>query len=293
MSAQVNGTAETSTALVLRQDASTALEPTSIDEAFRMCETLVKSGLLGKNIQRPEAAFAILVAGRELGLTAMQSLRSIHIIEGKPTLAADLMVALVKRSPVCNYFKLIESTDTIATYATDRRGEGETRMSFTWDEAVAAGVTGKQNWRTYPKAMLRARCIAALARAVFPDLLMGIYETDELSREPVNSNSRPVPIRAEVVSTAPTETMAAKGDRWVKILGSAETPAQLKMALTDVRAELESLGLSDGIDELKVVLNDAYAKRKTDIAAAVKARKQAEAVPAAEDAAREPGEDDA
>lgn len=167
-------------------DATRAFEPRDISEAERLCGILVASGLLPKSIQRPEAAFAIVAAGRELGLTAMQSLRSIHIIEGKPSLSADLAIALCKsRADVCKYFMLVESSDQIATYETLRAGDPKpTKMSFTWADAQRAGVTGKDNWKKYPPAMLRARAGMALARAVYPELLMGIYDPDEIAPEP-------------------------------------------------------------------------------------------------------------
>ena len=71
-----------------------AFEPPGIPEAVKLAQILVASRLLPRAISTPEAAVTVIMAGRELGLTAMQSLRSIHIIEGKPTMSADLMVAL-------------------------------------------------------------------------------------------------------------------------------------------------------------------------------------------------------
>lgn len=186
-------------ALVKATDPTRAFEPRDIDEGYELAKLLVASGLMPRGVQRPEAAFAIIAAGRELGLTAMQSLRSIHIIEGKPTLSADLVAALCKsRSDVCQYFRLVESTDKVARYETQRRGEpAPTSMSFTIEDAQRAGVTGKDNWKRYPAAMLRARCITALARAVYPDLAMGVYDPDEVAPEPVYAGP------AEIVRTVP------------------------------------------------------------------------------------------
>lgn len=161
--------------------ASTAFEPASIDDALRMAEVLCASGLMPKGVNRPEAAFFLIATGRELGLTALQSIRALHIIEGKPSMSADLMAALVKRSAQCEAFRIVKSTAQTATYATVRRGEGETVMSFTIEDAATAGLAGKGTWQKYPAAMLRARCAAALARAVYPDVLLSVYETDELS----------------------------------------------------------------------------------------------------------------
>lgn len=189
--------------------ATRAFEPANVDEGYELAKLLVASGLLGKSIQRPEAAFAVIAVGRELGLTAMQSIRSIHIIEGKPTLSADLIAALCKSRPdVCLYFRMVESTATVARFETHRKGEPEpTPMTFSIEDAARAGVTGKDNWKKYPAAMLRARCITALARAVYPDLAMGIYDPDEIEDAPVVQQPR-----YEVVRQAPTPPPAPVND---------------------------------------------------------------------------------
>lgn len=194
---------------VAKADATRAFEPNSIDEGYELAKLLCASGLLPRGAQRPEAAFAIIATGRELGLTAMQSLRSIHIIDGKPTLSADLILALCKSRPdVCVYFRLVESTERGATYETQRKGEPEpTRMTWTWEDAQRAGVTGKDNWKKYPAAMLRARCITALARAVYPDLAMGVYDPDEVVQEPAVYAGQ-----AEVVRPAPSTAKSEPSD---------------------------------------------------------------------------------
>jgi len=204
-----------STALATTTDRRTdvaAFEPASIDEALAVSKLLVSSRLLPRSITAPEAAFAVIVTGRELGLSAMQALRAIHIVEGKPTLSADLMVALVKRSEACLFFRLVESSAAVATYEAHRRGEpSPTRLSFSMDEAKAAGVTGKDNWRKYPAAMLRARCAAALARAVFPDLVLGVYDPDELAPTvDVTPAPAPAPITVEAAPVAPAPARRQK-----------------------------------------------------------------------------------
>jgi hypothetical protein len=135
---------------------------------------------LSSAIKTPAAAFVVIATGMELGLSPMQALRGIYIVQGKPVLSSDLLVALVKRSPVCLFFRLIESTGERATYETHRKGEPEpTALTWTADDAKRAGLLSKDSWRAHPAAMLRARCAAALARAVYPDLLLGVYEESE------------------------------------------------------------------------------------------------------------------
>lgn len=207
----------------LRTDKS-VFEPRDMSEAMQLAQKLVAGRLLPKSVATAEAAFTIIVTGRELGLSAMQSLRGIHVIEGKPTLSADLMVSLVKKSPECVFFRLVETTAQIATYETRRQGEPEpTRMSFTIAQAHAAQVTGKDNWKKYPDAMLRARCASSLARAVYPDLVMGIYDPDEL--EPARQEP-PVDVTPPRRPTQPRQqsTVTVEPARPVIVETPAQTP---------------------------------------------------------------------
>lgn len=264
-----NGSVMTSTAAmtlagtgpaVVKADQTRAFEPRDISEGYQLAKLLVGSGLLGRNVVRPEQAFTIIAAGRELGLTAMQSLRSIHIIEGKPTLSVDLIAALCKSRPdVCVYFRMVESTAERATYETQRKGEpSPTRMSWTIQEAKDAGLVGKDNWRKYPAAMLRARCITALARAVYPDLAMGLYDPDEIdttSSPPQASGSRP-----EVVVTTDAPSVE---DRAFQDLCDRVDAAETVAALGQVAAAATKMARSKKLTKEQYdSIKEAYAKKK-------------------------------
>lgn len=233
----------------LRTDRA-AFEPRDLTEALHVSQVLVASRLLPRSITTPEAAFAVIATGRELGLSAMQALRSIHIVEGKPTLSADLMVALVKRSDPCLFFRLIESTGARASYETHRRGEpSPTRMSYTLEEARAAGALSKDNWRKFPASMLRARCASMLARAVYPDVVLGVYDPDEIAEVPsgvvevtATATRVDVPVRrveavraVPVVEEQPVEAPAAPPAEDVSpalaaAIAAVETAADLRAA---------------------------------------------------------------
>jgi hypothetical protein len=274
---------------LVKADASRAFEPGSIGEAMKLAQVLVASRLLPRSVATPEAAFAIIATGRELGLTAMQSLRSIHVIEGKPTLSADLVAALVKsRADVCEWFRLVRSDAQVATYQTKRRGEPEpTTMSFSWEDAQRAGVTGKDNWRKYPAAMLRARCITALARAVYPDLAMGIYDPDEIG------DVTPAPGNYEVVATdlpqSPKEDTEAFGNALDK-LAECATVGQVNAVAKQIAAAHKAGRLTDAqLEGLKV----AVASKRASLAKPAPEPPPSE--PRAEDDGpshdREPGEE--
>jgi hypothetical protein len=236
-------------------------EPNSITEAMTVAKTLVASRLLPKAVTTPEAAFAIIMTGREMGLTAMQSLRSIHVVEGRPTMSADLMAALVKRSPECEWFRLVSSTAEVAVYEAKRRGEPEpTRMSFSFDEAKAAGLTSKDNYRKFPAAMLRARCIAALARAVFPDVMLGVYELDELTPAPPQvAAAKREELAGEAVQPDVAESAAACANFRIGI-DSSKTTTELEEVGKAIGAAFKQ-GTLTRDDRNR--LGEAYAAKKT------------------------------
>jgi hypothetical protein len=168
------------TAIVRHENGASlgALEWQAMNDQAR---TLVQSGFLPKAINTPEKAVAVMMTGRELGLGPMQALRSITIIEGKPALSAELIAGLVYRRVPGAVLRVVESEASHCIVEAARPGGAKpTRICWTMEDAKAAGLTMKDNWKKYPRAMLRCRAITEAARAVFPDATMGVYDPDEL-----------------------------------------------------------------------------------------------------------------
>jgi len=283
----------TALATIDPRDDERAFEPVNMPTAEQLATKLFASGLLNRGINRPEAALALIITGREFGLTAMQSLRGMHIIEGKPTLSADMIVALVRKSGACESFRMIESTAKIATFETRRVGdEGPTRMSFTIEEAQAAKLTGKDNWMKFPAAMLRARCSAALARVVYQDVVAGVYDPDEIE-EPKPRRVRDVTPPTDAPAAGPVVEDAAEVDpepaRVRAALEAATTPEELaaawKSTTKEVRKHDDLIALKDA---RKAALS---APTPAPVAAPVVAEKPAAPPPAATPAPAAEGED--
>lgn len=163
-------------------DAFSIFNPDVMNGAMQVAKQIAQSTIIPRALQgKPGDVLVVLLTGREFGLQPMQAMRMLHVVDGKPVMAADLMVGLcLGRREVCEYFVLVESTADRATYKTKRVGTQEVVLTWTMKQAQTAGVTNKDNWRKYPDAMLRARCASALARAVYPDLMAGTYDPDEL-----------------------------------------------------------------------------------------------------------------
>lgn len=217
-----------------------AIIPRTIDEITDLAERLSKSTLLPKSMQgkMPDVLVTIL-AGQEMGLSPMASLRNFHVIEGKPVLSADGMVALVLGSGKAQYFSRVAESDTSVTYETLRSGSQSPRQcTWTMEMAKRAALHQKDNWRTFPRAMLASRAKAELARDVYPDVLAGCYIEDEIE------DPRPAP-----PSRPPVDVIDAD---------FVETPAPVNL---DDYPELAEIDAATSVDQLKEIAS-RFAKRK-------------------------------
>ena len=155
------------------------LEPRSMGEARRLAEDMFKSRLFSA-YGTPAAVLSTVMAGRELGMQAMASLRAFHIVDGKPTLAADLIRALVIRSGAAKYFRCTERTNERATFETQRGDDPPIALTYTVAEAKEAGlVKPNSGWTKSPADQCVARSSSKLARLVYPDVTHGLYAPEE------------------------------------------------------------------------------------------------------------------
>lgn len=164
-------------------------------ERLAQAEGFVPKALLGK----PNAIAASILTGIELGMGPMEAMRSLDIVEGKPTMKAEVMLARALRAGI--FVEWERSDDKTATIRLER-GRAKHKHSFTIEEAARAGLAGKGNWSKYPAAMLRARCVSAALRAFAPDVLgAGVYTPEEL--EPTSEPLRPEVVKAEPAAILP------------------------------------------------------------------------------------------
>lgn len=154
-------------------------------DVFRVAEWLAKARGFVPDVyvNNPAAIAACILTGLELGLGAMQSLRDIYIVKGKPSLSAALMLSLARRAGVRTSW--VRTTAEVAEISITVPGEKEQRFTFTKQDAITAGLWGGDTWKKYPAIMLRARCVSGAIRAACPDVLGGggVYESTSRSEE--------------------------------------------------------------------------------------------------------------
>ena len=178
-------------AIVRREQSfSLQLEPQSSTAALKLAHLLFESRLYTK-FQTTEAILAVILRGRALGLDATTALDAFHVVEGKPTMSAPLIIGLCLSSPTCEYFDCSETTPEQATWKTKRKNHDQRTYTYTWEMAQRSGVPGQcfgrqsrsgkpSQWDKYPETMLRWRCGCELARMVYPDVVGGLYMPEEI-----------------------------------------------------------------------------------------------------------------
>jgi len=157
-----------------------SLEPRSLEQAIVLAKRLFSSRLFG-DVGNEDGALAKIMAGRSFGLDAMASLRGLNVIKGKVGMSSALMKGLCQASPLCEYFRHVESNERYAVYVTKRSGDPEVRWRYTIEQARKAGLLEQDQWKRRPDVMLRWRCIAELARDQYPDIIMNCYTPDEMA----------------------------------------------------------------------------------------------------------------
>lgn len=166
---------------------STKFEPNSFQELLLFSDRLARTNFVPKNYRgKPNDILCAIQMGAELGLSPMLSLQNIAVINDRPSIYGDAMLAICKVSPLCENIEeyldgdqsQIETLTAICKVR--RRGfKNEITGSFSWKDAEKAGLTKRGVWLSYPKRMLQMRARGFALRDAFPDLLNGLITREE------------------------------------------------------------------------------------------------------------------
>jgi hypothetical protein len=161
--------------------------PSNLTEAMEFCKMIASSSFCPPTMKgKPGDIFMCLQTGAEIGLSQMQSLQSIAIINGKPCVWGDGALAVVQASSPYEYHKewyegKIEDGDRVAHCLVKRKGNEEVTKSFSMNDAKMARLWSKAGvWQQYPDRMLQMRARAFAIRDQFSDALKGLSVREEV-----------------------------------------------------------------------------------------------------------------
>lgn len=174
--------------------------PTTFKELTEYAQTIARSDLAPKDFKgKPENILIAVQMGAEVGLKPMQALQNIAVINGRPCLWGDSMLAIVKSHPEFEWIKETVSNN-VATCIIKRKGQPEHQVQFGVEDAKKAGLWTKTGpWSQYPNRMLQMRARSFAVRDAFPDALKGLSMAEEVRdypQEKIIPHEEPTPTQA-------------------------------------------------------------------------------------------------
>ena len=147
-----------------------------VDSVWKMAQSIAASGLFG--MKDPNQAMALMLIAQAEGMHPALAARDYHVIQGRPALKADAMMARFQAAGGKVEWKLY--TDNAVSAVMSHPSGGSVEIEWTIEMANRAGLTKNPTWRQYPRQMLRARVISEGIRTVFPGVAVGVYTPEEV-----------------------------------------------------------------------------------------------------------------
>jgi len=229
------------------------LSPQTFEQALTFADYLADSDLVPKDFKgKPANCLIAMQWGAELGLKPLQALQNIAVINGRAALWGDAVLALVRNSPVCEFVEEWDANET-AHCKVKRKGEKETLVTFSMEDAKKAGLVGKQGpWTQYPKRMRQMRARAFALRDVFTDVLRGMAIAEEIMDIQPTGVAGAEPARAVIEGHAEQQLplyseadFAANLPKWWDIVASGKKTADDLIAMLQTRARFTAEQLEE------------------------------------------------
>jgi hypothetical protein len=220
----------------------------SFDDAFRFSKMVAASEFAPKDFKnKPESCLLAIQHGSEVGLSPMQSLQSIAVINGRPSIWGDAALALVQACPVCEYVReYLEGEGDNLTAVCEAKRQGypaPTTVRFSVADAKKASLWGKTGpWTQYPSRMLQLRARGFALRNAFADALRGLVTAEE---------AQDYPTQAEQVVVRPKFNDEPKATA-VKL--KADQPAAASDALGNARLAVSKADSITALNRLRTLV---------------------------------------
>lgn len=201
-----------------------------LDQVGMMAKAVADSGLFG--IKNEAAAFALMCVAQADGIPPIKAAVQYHVIDGKPALKSEAMLARFQAAGGKIRWK--ERTSARCTLWLSHPQAGELEVTWDMERAKAAGLAGKNQWRAYPAQMMAARCISEGVRALFPACLGGFYTPEEVrdmsGSAPVAPEAPAVPQPQPAPKANPEAPKAARKAVEAEMAASLPEPEPVKPA---------------------------------------------------------------
>ena len=238
----------------ITQSNGLSMSPQSFEEGLKMAGFLAQSQIVPKSFQGKQGDVMVaMMLGVEIGLNPIQSLQNIAVINGRPCVWGDALLALAQKHPAFDGIVETFNDETMtATCTIKRKGMPPHSQNFSLKDADSAGLSKKPGpWQQYPKRMLALRARGFALRNSFADALLGLVSREEAEDMPIDITPENHDINethSQAVLTQPDyypdDKFDENFDKWKNIIDSGKKTAQdiiktieSKQLLTDQQKE--------------------------------------------------------
>ena len=188
--------------------------PQSVEQIEMLAKIIARSDLAPKDYRgKPENTMVAIMMGQEIGVSPMQAVQGIAVINGRPSVWGDLLLALCRAHPQCQgideSLEYDNAGNVIAAVCKARRNNHQQERRFSVEDAKRAGLWTKDGpWKQYPNRMLQMRARGFCLRDVFADALRGLSCAEEQADFAVESE----PMQRPSAVVAITDQRAARAE---------------------------------------------------------------------------------
>ena len=219
----------------------------TVSDIERMASAIAVSKLFG--MKSKEEAMALMLIAQAEGTHPALAARDYNIIQGKPALKADAMLARFQSAG--GKIEWLELSDTRVSANFSHPAGGTAMIDWDMKRAQSAQLGGKEMWKKFPRQMLRARVISEGIRTVFPGVVIGVYTPEEVQDfDMVDVTPKPEPVFA---NSALRNKFC---DNVLKAFTAATTQAELDELVKLYKPNFEKMDAGSeydvlGVDELR------------------------------------------
>ena len=215
--------------------ATVGLNPADLKGQMELAKVLGMSALLPQALRgKPADVLVTVMYGREMGLSPMQAIQGIYVVNGRPTCGGKLLLAKVRQA---GHRVKVEATDKAARVTITRSDDRENPHTeeFTWADAERAKLTTKDTWKSWPKQMLTWRAVSNAVNVQCPEVAMG-FEITELVQDELAQPERPT------LAQVAADRVAAPSPAAPTQAATADEPVDAEVVDDDeIRAAVEAL----------------------------------------------------
>lgn len=222
----------------------------TLTDMGNMAKAFAQSGFFG--YKNSSEAFTLMCLAQANGLHPAKAAERYHIIQGRPAMKADAMLAAFQESG--GKVRWVKRTEKECTLHLSHPQGGELDVTWSIDRATKAGLTGKSTWKQYPTQMLSARCVSEGVRALYPACLCGMYTPEEVSD--FDAKSAPQQTSCEVVDDNVTVEFVNEAPAT-----QPETTEPQKAAKTQDEKDANWIAMCDELRERNPEIFDNYMKQ--------------------------------